>query len=124
MARSPVDVSVRSRAAAERVTTRPRGLVAIVIGRIAKQPLKNYKPWVKKLQGSGMKTCIEIMWNYCMYMFIIMEKIYIYTYVKYCIQYDSIIEDISKDDDDYCLYYYQIIVMHFAHLDNNNIFIS
>lgn len=21
----------------------------------------NYKPWVKKLQGSGMKTCIEIM---------------------------------------------------------------
>lgn len=59
-----------------------------------------------------------------MYMFIIMEKIYIYTYVKYCIQYDSIIEDISKDDDDYCLYYYQIIVMHFAHLDDNNICIS
>lgn len=56
-------------------------------------------------------------------MFIIMEKIYIYTYVKYCIQYDSIIEVISEDDDEYCLYY-QTIVMHFAHLDDNNICIS
>lgn len=53
-----------------------------------------------------------------------MEKIYIYTYVIYCIQYDSIIDDINEDGDEYCLYYYPTIEMHFAHLDDNNICIS